>query len=84
MDEFINKLSLTPTLEWPSLSFIRRKLPSQLQIFSMIELYHFLMNRLLRILTDRGTEYCGKPGNHAYQLYLGIENIDHSRTNSTD
>lgn len=35
---------------------------------------------LLRILTDRGTEYCGKPENHAYQLYLGIENIDHSRT----
>jgi transposase InsO family protein len=35
---------------------------------------------LLRILTDRGTEYCGKPQNHAYQLYLGIENIDHSRT----
>ncbi len=35
---------------------------------------------LLRILTDRGTEYCGKPGNHAYQLYLGVENIDHSRT----
>ena len=30
---------------------------------------------LLRILTDRGTEYCGKPENHAYQLYLGIENI---------
>ncbi len=35
---------------------------------------------LLRILTNRGTEYCGKPENHAYQLYLGIENIDHSRT----
>ncbi|USO06012.1 MAG: IS481 family transposase [Rhodospirillales bacterium] len=35
---------------------------------------------LLRILTDRGTEYCGKAENHAYQLYLGIENIDHTRT----
>ncbi|GFT91665.1 uncharacterized protein YlbG [Nephila pilipes] len=35
---------------------------------------------LLRILTDRGTEYCGRPENHAYQLYLGVENIDHSRT----
>lgn len=35
---------------------------------------------LLRILTDRGTEYCGKPEHHAYELYLGIENIDHSRT----
>lgn len=35
---------------------------------------------LLRILTDRGTEYCGKIENHAYQLYLAIENIDHSKT----
>ncbi len=35
---------------------------------------------LLRILTDRGTEYCGKIEHHAYQLYLAVENIDHSRT----
>lgn len=35
---------------------------------------------LLRILTDRGTEYCGKPDHHAYQLYLGLEDIDHSKT----
>jgi len=35
---------------------------------------------LLRILTDRGTEYCGKREHHEYQLYLAVENIDHSRT----
>jgi transposase InsO family protein len=35
---------------------------------------------LLRILTDRGTEYCGLVENHAYQLYLAVENIDHSKT----
>jgi transposase InsO family protein len=35
---------------------------------------------LLRILTDRGTEYCGKVDQHAYQLYLSVENIDHSKT----
>ena len=35
---------------------------------------------LLRVLTDRGTEYCGKVENHAYQLYLALENIDHSKT----
>jgi len=35
---------------------------------------------LLRILTDRGTEYCGKVEHHAFQLYLAIENIDHSKT----
>jgi hypothetical protein len=27
-----------------------------------------------------GTEYCGKVENHAYQLYLAVENIDHSKT----
>jgi transposase InsO family protein len=36
--------------------------------------------RLLRVLTDRGTEYCGAREHHEYQLYLDIENIDHSRT----
>ena len=35
---------------------------------------------LLRILTDRGTEYCGRVESHAYQLYLAVENIDHSKT----
>jgi transposase InsO family protein len=35
---------------------------------------------LLRILTDRGTEYCGLMEHHAYQLYLAVENIDHSKT----
>ena len=35
---------------------------------------------LLRILTDRGTEYCGAREHHEYELYLAIEDIDHSRT----
>lgn len=35
---------------------------------------------LLRMLTDRGTEYCGKPDQHDYQLYLAIEDIDHTKT----
>jgi transposase InsO family protein len=35
---------------------------------------------LLRILTDRGTEYCGNPEHHEYELYLAVENIDHTRT----
>jgi transposase InsO family protein len=35
---------------------------------------------VLRILTDRGTEFCGSLQNHEYQLYLALENIDHSRT----
>jgi len=36
--------------------------------------------RLLRILTDRGTEYCGSLENHEFELYLAIEDIDHSKT----
>lgn len=36
--------------------------------------------RLLRILTDRGTEYCGARERHEFQLYLDVENIDHTRT----
>ena len=35
---------------------------------------------LLRILTDRGTEYCGKAETHDYQLYLAINDIDHTKT----
>lgn len=36
--------------------------------------------RLLRVLTDRGTEYCGAREHHEYQLYLSIEDIDHTKT----
>ena len=35
--------------------------------------------KLSRVLTDRGTEYCGNPA-HEYELYLALEDIDHSRT----
>lgn len=35
---------------------------------------------LLRMLTDRGTEYCGNRQDHEYELYLQLEDIDHSRT----
>src|SRR6187551_1593316 len=35
---------------------------------------------LSRVLTDRGTEFCGRPEHHEYELYLAVENIDHTRT----
>jgi transposase InsO family protein len=35
---------------------------------------------LLRILTDRGTEYCGKPTTHEYQLFLALNDIEHTKT----
>jgi len=36
--------------------------------------------RLLRMLTDRGSEYCGNLEHHEYQLFLAVEDIDHTRT----
>lgn len=35
---------------------------------------------VLRILTDRGSEYCGHREHHDYELYLDLEGIDHTRT----
>jgi hypothetical protein len=35
---------------------------------------------LLRVLTDRGTEYCGNRESHEFALYLDLENIEHTRT----
>lgn len=35
---------------------------------------------LLRILTDRGTEYCGAHDRHPYELYLAVNDIEHTRT----
>lgn len=36
--------------------------------------------RVLRMLTDRGSEYCGKLDEHPYQLFLAINDIDHTKT----
>ena len=35
---------------------------------------------LLRVLTDRGTEFCGRADSHDYELFLALNDIDHSRT----
>ena len=42
----------------------------------------FIENDLpvLRILTDRGTEYCGSPDKHPYELYLQLNDIEHTKT----
>lgn len=36
--------------------------------------------KLLRVLTDRGTEYCGNKEYHEYELYTFIEDIEHTKT----
>ena len=38
---------------------------------------------LLRVLTDRGTEFCGRREHHEYELYLAVENIDHTKTRTS-
>jgi len=35
---------------------------------------------VVRILTDRGTEFCGKAEAHDYQLYLALNEIEHTKT----
>jgi transposase InsO family protein len=35
---------------------------------------------LSRILTDRGTEFCGRHDEHPYQLYLAVNDIDYTKT----
>ncbi|AKU21306.1 IS481 family transposase [Massilia sp. NR 4-1] len=35
---------------------------------------------VIRMLTDRGTEYCGRPEAHDYQLYLALNDIEHTKT----
>jgi hypothetical protein len=36
--------------------------------------------RTVRMLTDRGTDYCGNPEQHPYELYLAVEDIEYTRT----
>lgn len=47
------------------------------KVLPFFELYDI---PLLRILTDRGTEFKGKPEHHEYELYLNLEGIEHSKT----
>ncbi len=35
---------------------------------------------LLRVLTDRGTEYCGKIEHHDYELFLSVNDVEHTKT----
>ena len=35
---------------------------------------------LIRILIDRGTEFYGKVEVHDYELYLGVNGIEHTKT----
>jgi hypothetical protein len=36
--------------------------------------------KVLRALTNRGTEYCGNLERHEYELCIAVEDVHHSRT----
>ena len=46
----------------------------------VIPFFEKLEISLLRILTDRGSEYCGRADKHEFQLILALNDIDHTRT----
>ena len=35
---------------------------------------------VMRMLTDRGTEFCGRPESHPYELFLELNEIEHTKT----
>ena len=47
---------------------------------TVIPFYDSYEVKVMNILTDRGTEYCGAREHHEYQLYLTLEDIGHNRT----
>ncbi len=46
----------------------------------MIPFFDEHVLRIDRVLTDRGTGYCGAHDRHEYELTLAVEDIDHTRT----
>ena len=75
----------TPILAWPLSGCIEKTAITAADTLNGTVLPFFAQEQvpLLRILTDNGTEYCGKAENHAYQLYLDIEDIDHTKTKAS-
>lgn len=47
------------------------------RVLPLFEQYEISM---LRMLTDRGTEFCGKVEQHDYQLFLALNDIEHTKT----
>src|SRR5437879_8307149 len=64
----------------PSSTMARRRSRPHLLNDRVLPLFEEHDVKLLRVLTDRGSEYCGNPERHEYELYLAVEDIDHSRT----
>src|SRR3954454_6886044 len=80
--ESINRplLTLTRKLLLPSFTIAKMLVSADMLNDRVVPFFEEQDVPLLRILTDRGTEYCGQREHHEYELYLAVENIDHSRT----
>ena len=52
--------------------------PSWRDVAICLQEYQFDM------LTDRGTEYCDMVEQHDYELYLGVNGIEHTKTKARD
>jgi len=46
----------------------------------VIPFYDSIGVNLATILTDCGREYCGKPDQHFFELYLGAQGVEHRTT----
>ena len=69
-----------PKSPLPSCTIARhRSPPPRSSTIGVVPFYDEHGIRLSRLLTDRGTEFCGTQS-HEYELYLAVEDIDHSRT----
>ena len=80
---FISRPMWTPTARSPTPSSTPPKHRSPPPTCSMIKSCPYMQEHelpVLRILTDRGTEYCGRKDKHDYQLFLAINEIEHTKT----
>jgi transposase InsO family protein len=46
----------------------------------VLPFYDALGVKVQAVLTDNGREYCGRPDNHPYELFLQLEDIEHRTT----
>jgi transposase InsO family protein len=69
--------------KWAAVKLYTNKTPitaADLLNDKVLPAFESLSMSIIRMLTDRGTEYCGKPDKHDYQLYLAINDIEHTKT----
>jgi hypothetical protein len=75
LDASISRPSWTPTPKWAFAKWYTTKAPiAAADVFNdrVLPFYQEHQMPLLRVLTDRDTEYCGKVEQHDYQLYLAV------------